>query len=151
MRDIKVIIPLQNMRERLLPYAEMFRQAEISEDMIYNVACYTLQTCIENKNFTEEFVRDKADLTAWEIFSETACETFGDDKSYRELEGCIQMAVIATTEASLEMASFIKNFDNQLLDYAIALDGYIVPEEDKYDNLILDFTRSGNDDIQLSL
>ena len=137
-------MPIDSMRERMLPYAEMFHKANISEDMIYNVACYALQVCIENKNFTEAFVRDKADLSGWEIFSETACETFGDDKSYRELEGCIQMAVIATTEACLEMTSFLKNFDNSILDNIIKMDGYIVPEEDNYNHLILDITESGN-------
>lgn len=140
-------MPIQSMRERLLPYAEMFNSANISEDMIYNVACYTLQTCIENKNFSEEFVRDKADLSAWEIFSETAIETFGEEKSYQQIEAAIQMASMATTEACLEMASFLKSFDNSFLDTVIKMDGYIVPEEDNYNNLILDITESGHAEI----
>ena len=139
---MKIIIPIDSIRERLLPYDEMFKKSNVSPDMIYNVACYAIQTCIENKNFTVDFVKDKADLHSWEIFSETVMESFGEDLSYQQTEATLQLCSKAVVETALEITNFIKKFDNELCDKIIQVDGYIVPEEDNHDNLILEIVGS---------
>lgn len=139
---MKIIIPKESLRELLLPYDEMFLKCSISPDMIYNVACYAIQTCFQNKNFTEEFVRDKADLHSWEIFSESIMEFFGEDLNNRETEAAIQLSSKAVIETAIEISKYLKNFNNELCDKINDLDGYIYPEEDNHDNLILEIVGS---------
>lgn len=135
---MKIIIPIHDLRERLLPYDEMFQKSNITHDMIYNVACYALWVCFEHKNFSEAFVRDKADMHSWEIFSESGIEHFGEDKTYQEIEAAMQVATMATVDTALELAKYCKGFDAELCNKILDTDGYIVPEEANGDNLILE-------------
>lgn len=144
---MKIIIPVKEIRERLLPYDDILNKCQVSHDMIYNVACYGIQTCLEHNNFSDAFVRDKADLSCWEVFSETVMEVFGEDLSYAETEAAITVCSKATVEVALEISKHMKNFDHGLIKNIADQDGYIYPMEDDNHNLILEVVRSENNGV----
>lgn len=112
-----LLIPISEVREHMLPYSDLFTNYGLTEEMIYNVACYGLHRSFTENNYDLNFVNFNVENTSWEIFSESVMEFIDelDTEKGNKINAneVISKSVDAAMSAAKNIVKYIRNFDEE--------------------------------------